>query len=185
MLIYSRAIPEGEQEPLQWPENVVVRAPPFLLFCLQCQPRELRLLYSGTFSATTKFSLDKSRRVLVPRVKPSRSLFRRLRPYPASLRRWKYPSPPGSPWTCPIEIRGNCRWEYRCASGPAMVSCHLVGGPHSQRPHCYFFCYSSVHSLRFGRCIVQTSSGQDDLRRRVGVNPVLPRYHERYSCVWV
>ena len=29
MLIYSRAIPEGEQEPLQWPENVVVRAPPF------------------------------------------------------------------------------------------------------------------------------------------------------------
>ena len=29
MLIYSRAIPEGVQEPLQWPENTVVRLPPF------------------------------------------------------------------------------------------------------------------------------------------------------------
>lgn len=25
MLVYSRAIPEGDQEPLQWPEDVVVR----------------------------------------------------------------------------------------------------------------------------------------------------------------
>ena len=142
MLIYSRAIPEGEQEPLQWPENVVVRPPPFHFSCHQCQLRELHPLNSGTFSATTKFSLDKSRRVLVRRVKPLKSLFRRLRPYRASPRRWKYPLPLGSPWTCPIETRGKlriCRWEYRCASGPATVSCHLVGEPHPQRPHCYFF----------------------------------------------
>jgi hypothetical protein len=25
MLVYSRAIPESDQEPLQWPEDVVVR----------------------------------------------------------------------------------------------------------------------------------------------------------------
>ena len=39
MLIYSRAIPEGDQEPLQWPEDVVVRgsAPLFLSnFVLRC-----------------------------------------------------------------------------------------------------------------------------------------------------
>ena len=37
MLIYSRAIPENDQEPLQWPEGVVVRGstvPFFLYFCL-------------------------------------------------------------------------------------------------------------------------------------------------------
>jgi len=28
MLIYSRAVPEGDQEPLPWPEDVVVRAQP-------------------------------------------------------------------------------------------------------------------------------------------------------------
>jgi hypothetical protein len=34
MLLYSRAIPEGEQEPLQWPEDIVVRgsAVSFFLF---------------------------------------------------------------------------------------------------------------------------------------------------------
>ena len=31
MLIYSRAIPEGDQEPLQWPKNVVVRPRPLLI----------------------------------------------------------------------------------------------------------------------------------------------------------
>jgi hypothetical protein len=40
-----------------------------------------------------------------PRVKPSKYLFHRLLPYPASLRRWKYPSLLESPWTCPTEIR--------------------------------------------------------------------------------
>lgn len=31
MLIYSRAVPEGDQEPLPWPEDVVVRARPLLV----------------------------------------------------------------------------------------------------------------------------------------------------------
>lgn len=30
MLIYSRAVPEGDQEPLPWPEDVVVHAQPLL-----------------------------------------------------------------------------------------------------------------------------------------------------------
>jgi hypothetical protein len=32
MLIYSRAVPEGDQEPLQWPEDVVVRGSAQFLF---------------------------------------------------------------------------------------------------------------------------------------------------------
>lgn len=38
MLIYSRAIPENDQEPLQWPEDVVVRGSvvSFYIFVLRC-----------------------------------------------------------------------------------------------------------------------------------------------------
>jgi hypothetical protein len=32
MLIYSRAVPEGDQETLQWPEDVVVRGSAQFLF---------------------------------------------------------------------------------------------------------------------------------------------------------
>ena len=143
---------------------------------------ESALLYSGTSSVIMSFSLGKSRRVLLaPRAKPSRFLFRRLRPYPASLRRWKYPSLLESRWTCPTETRGNCRWELRCTSG----SVSYCWGPRPpQRPHCYFLCYFSVQTLRFGRCIVEASFGKDDLHRLVSVNPVLPRYHKRCSCAW-
>lgn len=49
MLIYSRAIPEGDQEPLQWPEDVVVRgnAPLFLsnFFCLTMHPSPSAFLH--------------------------------------------------------------------------------------------------------------------------------------------
>lgn len=84
------------------------RAPPFPFpfFFLSHKLKKLALLFlhSGTFSATIRFSLEKSHRV-IPRVKqpPSDYLFRRLRPYPASRHRWKYPSLLERPWMCPIE----------------------------------------------------------------------------------
>lgn len=106
MLIYSRAIPENDQEPLQWPEDVVVRgsAVSFYIFVLQAL---FFYHYSGTFCATISFSLEISRRViLVPlRVKPSKYLFHRLLPYRGSLLRWKCPSLLERPWTCPTETR--------------------------------------------------------------------------------
>jgi hypothetical protein len=37
MLIYSRAIPEKDQEPLQWPEEVVVRGTALVVFFV-CRP---------------------------------------------------------------------------------------------------------------------------------------------------
>jgi hypothetical protein len=111
MLIYSRAIPESDQEPLQWPEDVVVRGSAgFFLSIFLSYRHPLSLFFtinSGPFSATISFSFEISRRVLPvqPRVKPSKYLFHRLLPYPASLRRWKCPSLLESPWTCPTESR--------------------------------------------------------------------------------
>jgi hypothetical protein len=90
--------------------------------CLPVPTTKKPALSSGTFSATIRFSLEKSRRVLLPQVKPSKSLFRHLRPYPVSLRRWKCPSLLVRPWTCPIEIRRNCcRWEFSLSVGAATV----------------------------------------------------------------
>jgi hypothetical protein len=49
MLIYSRAIPEGDQDFLQWPEDVVVRCSApfflFLVFCLTMHPSPSTFLY--------------------------------------------------------------------------------------------------------------------------------------------
>ncbi len=140
MLIYSRAIPESDQEPLQWPEDVVVRGSATFLFfsisVLRCV-----IHYSGPFSATISFSLEIPRRVLLvpPRVKSSKYLFHRLLPYPASLRRWKCPSLLESPWTCPTETRRET--VYVLYMGVPLHVRAAMGRPHAQCPHCYFFCY--------------------------------------------
>ena len=94
MLIYSRAIPESDQEPLQWPDDVMVRDSAISLFLLLSYAVLFLYHYSGPFSATISFFLEILRRVLLvpPRVKPSKYLSHRLLPYPASLRPWKCPS---------------------------------------------------------------------------------------------
>lgn len=70
MLIYSRAIPESDQEPLQWPEDVVVRGSAISLFrlCLTSLPLQravqrhnqlfLRNITQGTTSATTSETVE-------------------------------------------------------------------------------------------------------------------------------
>jgi hypothetical protein len=69
-----------------------------------------------------------------------------------------------------------------CTSDPG-----TVGGYHAQIfPRCYFFGYCRVQPFfyTFGQDyklpLGQMSSSIDDFW--ASVNPVLPRYHKRYSC---
>jgi hypothetical protein len=66
MLIYSRATPEWDQEPLQWPEDVVVRGTIVyspLILSNDADQRTSLYNCSGPFSATISFSLETSRRM--------------------------------------------------------------------------------------------------------------------------
>ncbi len=49
---------------------------------------------------------------------------------------------------------------------------------------CIVICFVILSTLvAMGQRIVQTSSGTDDFHLWVDINPVLLRYHKRYSCV--
>jgi hypothetical protein len=109
-------------------------------------------IYSGPYSATIRFSLGIPRRVLPlpllllvpPRVKPSKYLFHRLLPYPASLRRWKCPSLLERTWTCPTET---CRKAVG-ADGSFITRQGSEGETSRTMPALLFLCYFVIHSLR-------------------------------------
>jgi len=58
MLIYSRAVPESDEEPLQWPEDVVVRGSTrfflsiFVLRCIYRHPLHLSSISTAGRSAS-------------------------------------------------------------------------------------------------------------------------------------
>ena len=83
---------------------------------------------------------------------------------------------------CLIEDSRICRWE----SVVHQSSDNTGGDVVRNVPHCYFSCYFSKLQRSLQQDGIQTSIGpMNILRRLVGVNLVLPRYHKRYSCASV